>query len=160
MHEIKKYLSYDKDTGLFTRIGRCAHDTRPLGGVAGSLHKKGYWVIKYKGVQYKAHRLAWYYTYGAMPMGVIDHENEIKMDNRICNLRDASHSQNQQNITAPRKTNTSGAKGVYWRGNRSCWVARIVVNRKCIHIGSYSSVLDAKAAYLAAKQVHHTFWVV
>lgn len=53
----------------------------------GSLDKYGYLIIKVKGKQFKAHRIAWLLNYGEFPRGEIDHINRIKTDNRIENLR-------------------------------------------------------------------------
>ena len=50
--------------------------------------------------------------------GQIDHINGIKTDNRLCNLREATRSQNQVN-TPVVKNNTSGFKGVHLHNKTS-----------------------------------------
>jgi hypothetical protein len=77
----------------------------------GSVDRYGYIIIKFKGKQYKAHRLIWMYHYGSMPKNVIDHINSNKQDNRICNLRDITQSEN--NLCTKRKPNKqTGIVGV------------------------------------------------
>ena len=41
--------------------------------------------------------------------------NRVKIDNRIVNLREATGSQNKQNVGA-KKSNRSGLKGIWWDG--------------------------------------------
>jgi hypothetical protein len=77
---------YDPDTGIITRKDRK--------GSNGSIDAYGYLIIKIKGEQYKAHRLAWLYVHGEFPSNVIDHINGDKLDNRIENLRDVPQAIN------------------------------------------------------------------
>ena len=88
---IKSFFSYDKDTGVLTRLDRK--------NSIGSLDAYGYLVIKVKGKQYKAHRLAWFLHYGEFPKHNIDHINHIRTDNRIINLRDVTQAENNRNNT-------------------------------------------------------------
>jgi hypothetical protein len=104
LHELKRRVFYCQESGVFSRIDR--------GNGSGSKDSYGYLIIKIKGRQYKAHRLAWLYVYGQMPKGVIDHINGDRSDNRICNLRDVTQDQN--NKSARRKPNReTGEVGVY-----------------------------------------------
>lgn len=102
---ILKHFSYDPDTGLIQRTDRK--------NSLGSYDKNGYLILKIKGKQFKAHRIAWFLYYGIFPKKVIDHINRIKNDNRISNLRDVSMLVNANNID--RKTNSdTGYKGIYF----------------------------------------------
>ncbi len=59
--QLKELLSYDQETGVFTRL-----DGQNAGKVAGAINK-GYLRIRINGKRYYAHRLAWLYVHGAAP---------------------------------------------------------------------------------------------
>lgn len=71
-----------------------------------------------------------------------DHINRNKLDNRRCNLRTVTRSQNQFNRGNP-INNTSGYKGVGWDKEHQKWVSRIKVNGKKIFLGRYNSLQGA-----------------
>ena len=74
----------------------------------------------------------------------IDHINNIRDDNRICNLRIATQSQNQHNRNA-QKNNKLNIKGIYWHKNK--YRSYCNFNNKYIHIGCFDNIEDAKIAY-------------
>jgi hypothetical protein len=85
----------------------------------------------------------------------VDHANHRTLDNRKCNLRLATNSQNQANGSL-RKNNTSGYKGV--SRFRDKWKAMIMVNRQARYIGVYGTPQEASAAYEAkAKELFGEF---
>ena len=55
--------------------------------------------LRYGGKQYRTmgHRIAWFLYYGYWPEHYLDHINGDKKDNRITNLREATHTQNMAN---------------------------------------------------------------
>jgi hypothetical protein len=59
----------------------------------------------------------------------VDHINGNGLDNRKCNLRAATESQNLHN-RGPQRNNTSGVKGVSWSAQRRRWVAFCRINKK------------------------------
>jgi hypothetical protein len=81
-----------------------------------------------------------------------DHINRNKLDNRKCNLRTVTRSQNFMNIN-PRKNNTTGVKGVQIHAEG--WMVRITVNYKRIYIGYYLNFEDAVAARKLAEGMYH-----
>ncbi len=84
--------------------------TKP-GSMAGCL-SNGYILIRFQGTLYKAHRIVWALRRGIDPGDCeIDHINRIKDDNRIQNLRLASHSENGFNKDLPPSV-SSGIRGV------------------------------------------------
>ena len=89
---------------------------------------------------------------------VIDHINGIKTDNRICNLREATDQENKQNISKPRKDNTSGFLGVSFRADRQKWRALISHNGRYIHLGHFHTPEEACMAYKKAKCFYHPFY--
>lgn len=72
----------------------------------------------------------------------VDHINGDRSDNRRCNLRIVTNSQNQMNVGIC-KNNTSGATGVYFRKDRNKWKAGICVDGKQLWSGLYADFNDA-----------------
>ena len=149
LHEV---LQYEQTTGEFR--WKINHRNAPIECIAGSLNINGYHNIMIDGVSYKAHRLAWLYVYGILPKKQLDHINGVKNDNRICNLRLATHAQNQMN-SSKYSNNKSGFKGVSWFGPRQKWRARSNVNKKAYLIGYYDTPEIAFAAYCQFISVYH-----
>lgn len=91
--------------------------------------------------------------YGLEKAGATDHANGDKLDNRRGNLRKCTARENSRN-TRLAKNNTSGFKGVR-KTAHGMWNARIMVDRKNVHIGNYHTIEEATAAYDAAALIHH-----
>lgn len=143
-------LSYDPETGEL-RWKRSAGKAK-IGSVAGC-NAQGYTLVGVNGRLYKAHRLAWLLHYGESPTGDIDHVNGNRSDNRIVNLRIASHSENMHNRKADRD-NKSGAKGVCWNKWRGKWMA--YSNGK--HVGYFNTKESAdKAVRVVRERLHREF---
>ncbi len=83
----------------------------------------------------------------------IDHANGDTLDNRRCNLRFATRSQNQMN--KPPAGGTSAFKGVYrLRSGPRPWRACIRVGGRRLHLGLFAREEDAARAYDAAARQH------
>lgn len=82
---------------------------------------------------------------------VVDHINGNTLDNRRCNLRICSHTQNMQNQKL-RSNNTTGVKGVTKCGNK--YRATIRVNKKDIHLGMFNTLEQAKEERLKAENMY------
>lgn len=67
----------------------------------------GYKLIRISNIKYTQHRIIWKMIKGFDPIGIIDHINQEKTDNRIENLRDVTSNENQKN----RKLNKNNASG-------------------------------------------------
>jgi hypothetical protein len=148
---LREVLSYDPETGVFTRrhtTGRCGR--WKAGSVAGSKHAKGYWAIRIDGRLYLAQRLAWLYVHGRWPVGDTDHRDRDKLNNAIANLREATRAQNMANAGAY-VTNTLGVRGVDFMPKKGKFRARF--NR--VHLGLFETLEAAKAARLAAALAAH-----
>lgn len=149
-------IHYDPLSGVFTWIRPTAQRCK-VGDIAGRRHgSKGYWAIHIGGRTYPAHHVAWFYVYGRWPENSIDHRNLNRGDNRIENLREATHGQNRQN-TRMQRNNTSGFKGVIKRGGK--WVAGIMVDKVSYCLGRFDNAEEASQAYLAAKRKYHSHYV-
>lgn len=129
-----------------------------VGDNVGALENNSYWGLRFKGKNYRAHRLVWEIHYGPIPVGKqIDHINGVKSDNRIDNLRLATKSQNQQNKKIS-ILNTCGLKGVRSKNNGRYWISRIKLNASSIHIGTFENKYLAYAAYCdKAIELHGEF---
>jgi len=79
----------------------------------------------------------------------VDHINRNGLDNRRCNLRLATRSQNCANKPAYR-TNRSGYKGVRWSSRAQKWIAYIRVRGQHKYLGRHTTPEAAHQAYLAA----------
>ena len=142
LEELKEFLDYNPDTGIFTWIkGR---QSIKVGQVAGKANGNGYLRIRFKGIKYFAHRLAYYMYHGIDPLEkLVDHIDGDKSNNKINNLRLASKSQNGRNRVNLPSNNTSGVIGVCWDKKAKKWKAYIMINGKTKHLGYFINKEDA-----------------
>ena len=92
------------------------------------------------------HREVWRLAGRTIPDGQeLDHINGDKLDNRLCNLRPATVSQNHAN-SKPRG-GTSRYKGVHWFKRDGKWHAAIGYNGKLVHLGYFANEIEAAKAY-------------
>lgn len=99
---------------------------------------------------YYLHRLIWQYHHGYLPP-MVDHINNDTYDNRIENLRPCDNAKNQYN-SRKKVNNKSGYKGVVFhpRVKNRPWQSKIVVNKKVVSLGYYSTPEQAHEAYKVA----------
>lgn len=143
---LKEIILYDPLTGdFFWKVRRGAFRA---GSKAGHIDNTGYLRIRI-GKLYQAHRLAWLYCYGYWPKKYIDHIDGNKLNNKIENLRDVSHTTNVRNAHK--------AKGYSWMKSRNKYIAYIVINKKQKHLGYFENEKDARRAYLEAKEKYHNW---
>jgi len=89
----------------------------------------------------------------------VDHKNGNKLDNRKCNLRICSQSQNNFNIrkqTSKVKKFTSKYKGVSYdvvNSKNNPWKALITIKGKSFYLGNYPKEEYAAVAYNAATRL-------
>lgn len=150
-NRLREVLEYQPDTGMF--FWKKAPSGRLPNQKAGGKDREGYIRIRIDNVKYAAHRLAWMYVHGDFPKNFIDHINGIKSDNRICNIRDVTRSENMQNINRPQGKNAY--LGVHLRKKNSKYQAKIGINGKQINLGDFSTAEEARNAYLDAKKIYH-----
>jgi hypothetical protein len=129
-------------------------NTRFAGTAITGKNSTGHIRLGLDGKNYLGHRIAWLITHGKWPP-LVDHKNRVSDDNRLSNLRAATHSQNSSN-TRIYSTNTSGFRGVWRNGNR--WAASIRSDYKIMFLGNFASKEDAACAYdAAARKLHGGF---
>jgi hypothetical protein len=94
-----------------------------------------------------------------LPTQEVDHRDQHKLfryrivDNRRQNLRNVSTSQNHANQRKGVGCSSS-FKGVSWHKRDEKWQARIKVNRRGIHIGYFTSEVEAAIAYDSSHKIH------
>lgn len=87
------------------------------------------------------------------PEGVqVDHRNGNGLDNRRANLREATHSQNCCN-TRPRKDRSSKYRGIRLAPS-GAFVAKISINGKRLHLGTFKTDKEAALAFDKAAKEH------
>jgi hypothetical protein len=156
----RELWDYDPLTGILT--WRHRPEMRPrwnkkmAGKQAGTVTQAGYLCITVGGLKYLAHRVIWLMLHDCWPVR-LDHRNGLGTDNREDNLREATHSQNMQNIHTHRD-NKSGLKGVSEAAHGGRWYARIRAAGKLQHLGHHGSPEEAHTAYCrAAAELHQDF---
>lgn len=75
-----------------------------------------------------------------------DHISGDRLDNRRCNLRRATRSQNNMNASK-RKGTSSKFKGVGWSKDHELWQSSIQLSNHIHHLGYYSSEVEAAERY-------------
>lgn len=146
IERLKEVLDYNPETGEFSWLVG-GKGIKP-GSRPGYLDRStGYFKLMIDKRNHYAHRLAWLLVHGVIPAGQIDHINGCRTDNRISNLRIATHAENCRNHQK-RPMNTTGFKGVVRHQGR--FRAQIKSEGKCFHLGSFDTPEGAHAAYCDA----------
>lgn len=107
----------------------------------------GYHCGSFLGHRVLAHRVVWAVLYGAWPDLPVDHINGCRTDNRPCNLRSATQSENLANSTTRAKRGSSRFKGVYFSPRDQAFYADIQAEKKRHRLGFFKSEIDAARAY-------------
>ena len=97
---------------------------------------------------YRVHRIV-AFAYGLIDeideQIIIDHHDRNRLNNKLENLRTATHQENNRN---------TNAKGYYFHKPAQKYLAHIVVNGKSIHLGYFVNEEDAHQVYLDARIIH------
>lgn len=152
---LKSLLRYEPDTGLIYWIAEGKGMIKKK--AAGTKLYSGYLGICIGPKRWQAHRIAWALHTGAWPKDQIDHINGIRTDNRACNLREATNSQNGKNLGLS-KANKSGHKGVCFDKQTGKWRVMIKVNFKTIHLGRYADKEMAIQVRKDAEKLYFKQW--
>lgn len=151
--EVSKVLRADFETGklywlkrdpdLFKSKNVNSWNTRFAGKEAlATINSKGYMSGRIHGRPIVAHRVIMLLANGHWPSNAIDHINGIRADNRLQNLRNATHVENGRNQKMP-SHNKTGVVGVSWDKKEKKWHAQISVERKRVYLGHHAHFEDA-----------------
>lgn len=162
---LRLLLRYEPETGkLFWRPRPAAFFTHPRHKASWDAQHAGKEAMTFTGPRgykeggvagiaaCKAHHVAFLIHHGRRPIGLVDHKNGDKTDNRACNLRDASAQQNAWNIRTNRKARGSSKPSVYvgvsWKASHGKWQSHITMQTgKRKHLGNFDSEIEAAEAY-------------
>lgn len=95
---------------------------------------------------------------GNVPAGMdIDHVNGNSLDNRRCNLRVATRSQNMMNTGKLTRNGKSASqfKGVWWNSKSQKWSSIIRIHGVRVYLGLFDTEELAAEAYACAAQTFH-----
>ena len=151
--EMRSAFAYDPLTGELTRLQDSAKGPGKKGDIAGGAGNGGRVFVRHLGKRMTAHRVAWAIYHGRWPKAFLDHINGDATDNRLSNLREATHAENMRN----RKTHahsSTGVKGVSRRESGK-FRASISINGKLHRIGQFESISEASSAYEKAAIAMH-----
>jgi hypothetical protein len=136
----EKGYSYDPETGKIYGV---------WGKEINNKNKSGYIQITLmvdKPYILYGHHFAWYMSGKDMDFIELDHDNRNRSDNRICNLRLLTRSEQRQNSTH---------KGYSWDKRRQKYQSYITINKKHIYLGAFNTEQEARNAYLEGKKKYH-----
>lgn len=155
INALNELFTYNPDTGLI--YWKAKGKGRIKKKEAGTLLYSGYIGVCVGPKRIQAHRLAWALFYGKEPKDQIDHINGIKTDNRICNLREATNSQNGKNLKLS-KASTTGIAGVSYSKKYKNYRAYIKVEFKQKYLGTFKTLEEAKLARQNAEIKYFGEW--
>lgn len=144
---LKELFEYRPETGEFIR--KVSRGRGKAGSIAGSPDKDGYIFIGINRKRYAAHRLAFLYMEGYIP-NLVHHLNNIRKDNRWCNLKDCTSQENNRSKIAQ---SNSGYLGVTWKKDRQQWRVQVRSAESITVHGGYFRYLDLELAVQRANEL-------
>lgn len=140
LDDITSNFHYNPSTGDITlkKHGR----RNKAGATPGYIWKEKYRYISFQSWRVSAHRLAWIIMTGENPEKEIDHINGNGLDNRWCNLRLVTRSENTRNAKLHVK-NKTGVPGVNFTEHEALYRVSVGVNGQCLRLGSTKDFFEA-----------------
>lgn len=132
------------------------------GAIAGALHLHGKTHYRRIGLYrsgktwcVQAHHISFALSVGRWPEGMLDHKDGVGTNNNPCNLREATsllNNWNRRNACV----NTTGAKGVSYRPNRSKpFYAQLRAGGAHVLSQDFATLEEATLAVQEARTKHH-----
>lgn len=125
-------------------------DALMFAGIAMFVGTNGYAQVRRSAKTRFVHRV----IAGAQGGELVGHVNGNPLDNRRCNLRVCSDSQNNMNKRL-RSNNSTGISGVWWDERRMKWAVQIAANGERKNIGRFEDLFSAVAARRSAELLLH-----
>lgn len=148
---VRALFDYNPETGAFSRK---IHRKGPKGTKSKWIDKStGYCRIWIEGKTYRVHRVIWLWMTGNFPVNQLDHDNRVRSDNRWCNLKEVTNSENQKNV-GMNPLNTSGITGVHYHIRMKKWIAQINIDKKQTQLGAFVEKSDAILARKEAETIY------
>ena len=146
LETLRELLHYNAATGDFTWKKKSSPASQArVGESAGYFSSSDRLIITIHTKRYQASRIAWYMETGQDPGDmVIDHISGVTWDNRLCNLRMVTHTENAQNV---KKHKRSGRLMGVTIDKHGKFVARL----SSTHLGYFSDFFDAVCARISAQ---------
>lgn len=149
---VRELFTYDPDTGVLRWAKPSCVRIKP-GDLAGGLKSNDplfrYWVVRMDGKRYRRSRLVWAHWYGEDPGDDVDHRDRDKANDRIANLRLATHTQNMVNTVFKKTVHHGMPRGVapkLLRGKFVGYRGRANINGRRVDLGPYSTAEKAGEA--------------
>ena len=146
--EVARLFTYDRESGvLYWRRRINGNIPKTLeAGTQRTSNSAGYRRVGIKGKIYQEHRIIMMLCFGHIPENAeIDHINHVRNDNRLCNLRFVTMSENRRNQSVNSKS-TTGVTGVYFSKTKKKYIAQISVDWETIYLGIFETLEEAAAA--------------
>lgn len=150
IERLKEVFHVDYENGLLIRNVRCGKF--PKGSAAGSSTKYSKVYVDKEHIY--VHKAVWSIHHGYIPDETIDHIDTNPTNNKICNLRIATRSQQQHN-TGIRQTNTTGVKGVSLCKLTGMYRAEVKLDHKRVFDKRFNTIEEAKEALVLVRQKFH-----
>lgn len=122
-----------------------------VGAVTVRYDRDGYRVVRVAGKQRFVHRIIYALHTGTLPK-MLDHINGDKADNRLINLRPATHALNSQNVRPRNRELPMGVQRGHKSPNYTAW---LTINGETTYLGTYPTPDEAHQVYLKYKREHH-----
>jgi hypothetical protein len=148
--EAHKLFEY-RDGVLFNKMQRGINGR--IGERTGTLNQNGYWNVRVNNKQYKNHIIIFLMHHGYLPK-FVDHIDGNPLNNKIENLRPATHAENIQNAKTY-NTSTTGIRNVSWHKPLNKWRVQLQVRGKKKHIGYFDDLELAELVAIEARDKYH-----